>query len=89
LTLFDKQDTTALKSMVTQNMILQSISTSKEGQAVLKEDYLIQFVKNIASIPKDRKFEEKLFNFSIQVDGNMANAFTPCEFWYQEKLSHC
>ena len=44
---------------------------------------------NIANIPKDRKFEEKLLDFSIQVDGNMANAWTPYEFWYQEELSHC
>jgi hypothetical protein len=86
---FHKQDTTALKSMVTDKVTLQSISTNKEGKTVLKEDDFNQFVKNIASIPKDRKFEEKLLDFSIQVDGNMANAWTPYEFWYQEKFSHC
>lgn len=86
---FHKQDTTALKSMVTDKIILQSISINKEGKTVLKEEDFNQFVNNIASIPKDRKFEEKLLDFSIQVDGNMANAWTPYEFWYQEKFSHC
>ena len=86
---FHKQDTTVLKNMVTDKIILQSISINKEGKTVLKDDDYSQFVKNIASIPKDRKFEEKLLDFSIQVDGRMANAWTPYEFWYQEKLSHC
>lgn len=86
---FHKQDTTALKEMVTEKVILQSISTNKEGKTVLKEDDFNQFLENIASIPKEIKFEEKLLDFNIQLDGNMANAWTPYEFWYQEKFSHC
>ena len=46
-------------------------------------------MNNIASIPKDRTFEEKLLDFSIQVDANMANAWTPYEFWYNGNFSHC
>ena len=86
---FHKQDTSALKAMVTEKIILQSISINKEGKTILKEDDYTQFVKNIASIPKDAKFEEKLLDFSIQVDGPMANAWTPYEFWYQGEFSHC
>ena len=86
---FHKQDTTKLIAMVKGDIKMQSISVNKEGKTVLKESKYDQFVKSIASIPKDRKFEEKLLDFSIQVDGNMANAWTPYEFWYQEKFSHC
>jgi len=86
---FHKQDTTALKSMVTDKVILQSISTNKEGNTVLKEDDFNKFIRSIASIPKDRTFEEKLLDFSIQVDGKMANAWTPYEFWYNGSFSHC
>ena len=86
---FHKQDTTALKAVVTDNIILQSISTNNEGKTVLKEDAFNKFIKSIASIPKDRTFEEKLLDFSIKVDGNMANAWIPYEFWYQGQLSHC
>ena len=86
---FHKQDTTALKSMAKGNIKMQSISVNNDGQTVLTEEDYFQFVQNIGSIPKDRTFEEKLFDFSIKVDGNMANAWTPYEFWYQEKLSHC
>ncbi len=86
---FHKQDTTALKAMAKGNIKMQSIAIDKDGKTVLSENDYFQFIQNIASIPKDRSFEEKLLDFSIQVDGNMANAWTPYEFWYQEKLSHC
>ena len=86
---FHKQDTVALKAMVTDNIILQSVSKNKEGKTVLRQDDFNKFIKSIASIPKDNTFEEKLLDFSIQVDGNMANAWTPYEFWYNGNFSHC
>ena len=86
---FHKQDTTALKSMVANSITLQSISSNIEGKTVLRQDDFNKFIKSIASIPKDQTFEEKLFDFKIQVDGIMANAWTPYEFWFNGNFSHC
>jgi len=86
---FHKQDTTALKTMAKGNIKLQSIAVNKEGKSVLTESEYNQFLRSIASIPKDNTFEEKLLSFNIQVDGNMANAWTPYEFWYNGNFSHC
>lgn len=86
---FHKQDTTMLKAMAKGDILMQSISVDKEGKTVLQESDYSQFLKNIASIPKDRTFEEKLLDFNIQVDGNMANAWTPYQFWYNGNFSHC
>lgn len=86
---FHKQDTTALKTIVKGNMSMPSISVNKNGETVLSDMDFFRFAQNIASIPKDRTFEEKLLDFSIKVDGTMAHAWVPYEFWYQEKLSHC
>ncbi|WP_411894926.1 nuclear transport factor 2 family protein [Winogradskyella sp. A2] len=86
---FHKQDTTAMRTMARGDILLQSISVNKEGNTVLNENSYNDFLRNIASIPEDRNFEEKLLDFSIQVDGNMANAWTPYEFWYMDQLSHC
>ena len=36
----------------------------------------------------DLKFFEKIISFSIQVDGAMAHAWTPYEFYINEKLIH-
>ena len=86
---FHKQDTTALKAMVKGDIKLQTISVNKTGQTVLRENDYSNFVKGIASIPQENSFEEKLLDFSIQVDGPMANAWTPYEFWYNGNFSHC
>ena len=86
---FHKQDTTALKAMAKGNIKMQSISVNNEGKTLLDESNYFQFVKSIASIPKAKKFEEKLLGFNIQIDGNMANVWTPYEFWFDGKFSHC
>jgi len=86
---FHKQDTTALKALAKGNITLQSISTNKDGKTKLSNNNYYSFVASIASIPEDSKFEEKLLGFDIKVDGNMANAWTPYEFWYNDTFSHC
>jgi len=86
---FHKQDTVKLKAMAKAEITLQSIAVNKEGKTVLQESEYANFVRSIASIPKDRTFEEKLLSFSIQVDGKMANAWTPYEFWHNGNFSHC
>ncbi|WP_299117497.1 nuclear transport factor 2 family protein [uncultured Winogradskyella sp.] len=86
---FHKQDTTALKTMAKGDIKMQSIFVTPEGETVLKESDYNQFMKMLASIPEDAKFEERLLDFSIQVDGNMANAWTPYEFWFNGNFSHC
>ncbi|NNE31863.1 MAG: nuclear transport factor 2 family protein [Winogradskyella sp.] len=86
---FHKQDTVKLKTMAKGDINMQSISINTEGKTVLQENSYSQFVRSIGSIPKDRSFKEELLGFNIQVDGNMANAWTPYEFWFDSSLSHC
>ncbi|TCK69013.1 putative lumazine-binding protein [Winogradskyella wandonensis] len=86
---FHKQDTVKLKSMAKGNITMQSISVTKEGKTRLDENDYYAFIKNIAGIPKDKTFEEKLLDYKIQVDGKMANAWTPYEFWFNGNFSHC
>ncbi|MBT8245761.1 MAG: nuclear transport factor 2 family protein [Winogradskyella sp.] len=86
---FHKQDTVKLKTMAKGNIKMQSISVTKEQKTQLSENDYYGFVKNIAEIPKDKTFEEKLLGFDIKVDGHMANAWTPYEFWFDGNFSHC
>lgn len=58
---FQKQDTITLKIMVKGNIKMQSIAIDKDGKTVLSENNYFQFLQNIANIPKDCTFEEKLF----------------------------
>lgn len=86
---FHKQDSIAIKELVSKDLKLQSIGNSKEGFTQLRNEEFSAFLKSIVSIPKDKKFEEKLLDFKIRVDGDMANAWTPYEFWFNGKFSHC
>ena len=86
---FHEQDSLAIKQLVSEDLKLQSIGKNREGITQLRSEEFSAFLKSIVSIPKDQKFEEKLLEFKIQIDGDMANGWTPYEFWFNEKFSHC
>ena len=86
---FHKQDSVAINALVSKDLTLQSIGKNKEGVTQLSSQEFSVFLKSIVSIPKDTNFEEKLLDFKIRLDGDMANAWTPYEFWVNGNLSHC
>lgn len=84
---FHAKDTTKLKVLCDDTIILQSIAENVKGNKLSNEKPLL-FFKSIASIPAEVKFQEKILSYSIQVDGSMAHAWTPYEFYVNGKLSH-
>jgi len=78
-----------MRNLAADGIALQSIGANKEGETKLRISDFNKFLEGIVSIPKERKFEEKLKSYSIQVDGPMANAWTEYEFWIDGKMSHC
>ena len=86
---FHKGDTILMKSVMTDKLLMQTAYRNKEGKDVLVTDDAKKFVLAIANRPDDQKWDERLLDYSIQVDGNMANAWTPYEFWLNDAFSHC
>jgi hypothetical protein len=84
---FHAKDTIALKSYCHQDLILQTIVTQNEKNELKNEKFSF-FLKNIASIPKNITFQEKILDFTIESDGILAHVWTPYEFYVNEKLSH-
>jgi hypothetical protein len=84
---FHAKDSITMKSVCADKMILQSISESSKGTQ-LKNDSAQDFFRSIATIPNTILFEEKLLDYSIQVDGAMAHVWTPYELYVNNKLSH-
>lgn len=84
---FHQRDSVKIKSVCADTMILQSISEGKKGTK-LENETPSDFYKSIATIPNDMQFQEKILNYNIQIDGNMAHAWTPYEFYVNGKLSH-
>ncbi len=81
------RNTLKIKSVCADGMLLQSISESKDGTK-LTTDSVSGFLTSIAGIPADMKIEERLLGYTIQIDGAMAHAWTPYEFYINSKLSH-
>lgn len=87
---FHKQDSTALYTFVgSDSILLQTIFIAKNGTHNLRSEEFSALVESIISIPDSIAFQEKLFDFSIQVDGLMANVWVTYEFWYNNEFSHC
>jgi len=80
-------DTLKIQSVCHKEMKLQSI-TEKNAIGSLSFDSNSEFYKSIAAIPKNVKIEERILSYNIQIDGTMANVWTPYEFYINEKLSH-
>jgi ketosteroid isomerase-like protein len=84
---FHAKDTVKMKSVCSDKIILQSIMENAKGSK-LSDESAKEFYNSIATIPSDFKFEEKILSYSIQVDGTMAHAWTPYEFYINDKFSH-
>ena len=80
-------DTLKVQTVCHKEMKLQSIM-EKNGVGKLTFDINEEFYKSIASIPKNMKLEERLLSYNIQIDGTMAQVWTPYEFYIDGKLSH-
>ncbi|SHL48562.1 3-methyl-2-oxobutanoate hydroxymethyltransferase [Flavobacterium chilense] len=85
---FHQKDTIKMKSVCSSGIILQSISESPTKGNKLSDEMAQEFYKSIASIPSSMKFQEKILNYNIQIDGSMAHVWAPYEFYLNDKLSH-
>ncbi len=84
---FHQRDSVKIKSVCAEKMILQSILEGKKGNK-LENETPSDFYKSIATISNDMQFQEKILSYNIQIDGTMAHAWTPYEFYVKGKLSH-
>jgi hypothetical protein len=86
---FHQRDTMIIKETVAKGVILQTVSRTNTGGNEVRTESFSSFLKTIAGIPDSVKFKEVLIDYKIRVDGSMANAWTPYEFWLEEQFSHC
>jgi hypothetical protein len=84
---FHAKDTLKMKSTCSDKLVLQSISESTKGNK-FSEESPKEFYVSMATIPADMQFEERILSYNIQIDGTMAHAWTPYEFYINGKLSH-
>lgn len=86
---FHEQDSAKIKEVFSRNAIIQTIATPEDGDVKVENEDFATFLKSIVSIPKTTRFKEILKNFTIQIDGPMAHAWTPYEFLLDDTFHHC
>jgi hypothetical protein len=86
-----KHDTTMIKAVFHPSIRMQSIGMSRKTQQMelTTENGIADFVKQIGSLPASLAIEERLLSYEIRIDGQMATAWTPYEFYANGKFSHC
>jgi hypothetical protein len=86
---FHKGDTLIMKSVMAENLPTQTVFTTKDGKNMIQDGVGADFLKAIGSRPADQVWDERLLDYKVQIDGNLAHVWTPYEFWYNGQFSHC
>lgn len=84
---FHTRDSLKIKTVCYPNTIMQSISENSLGPKLTTEKGS-DFMKSVVAISKELKFEERLLSYTVKVDGTMAHAWVPYEFYIEGKFSH-
>ena len=77
-------DAKSLQEFFADSAILQTITRSGK----IRNEVVKDFVSQISSLPKDSADERITFDI-VKVDDGLAIAWTPYQFYYAGKFSHC
>ncbi|MCL1671610.1 nuclear transport factor 2 family protein [Elizabethkingia ursingii] len=83
-TAMKNSDSAGIKSSFTKQAILQTIM--KNGE--VKTEAIPAFAGTVAKAVKNT-LEERITFSAIHIDGNLASVWTPYQFYFQGKFSHC
>lgn len=82
------KNTDLIKASFHPDATMQTVK-SGETYSELGSNSVADFVNRIASTPETTTFDERIIEYQIKVDGDMASAWTPYEFYVNDNFSHC
>ncbi|MFD2202323.1 nuclear transport factor 2 family protein [Shivajiella indica] len=62
---------------------------SGESGGTLGSNSVQDFINRIATTPENIVLDERILEYDIKIDGQMAAVWTPYEFYVNDTLSHC
>ena len=83
----NKADSTTLKPLFAPGARLQTV-VSKDGSVSVKEDPIAGFITSVGRA-KPGSLDERLGSYTVQIDSDLATAFTPYQFYYNGQQRHC
>jgi hypothetical protein len=77
-----------LKNCFADSMVLQTITRNKEGKLAIRNESPAGFIEFISKETLGNADERITFDV-VKVDGPLAIAWTPYQFYYKGQFSHC
>lgn len=82
-------DSLLIKKVLYSEVSLKTVITNEAGETVLQKADIRDFIKAVGTKREGVKFDERLSGYDIKIDGDMAMAWTPYSFYFNDKFSHC
>ncbi len=83
----NKADSLVLKTLFTPGARLQTV-LNKDNTVSVKEDPIAGFIASVGKA-KPGLLDERLGSYVVHIDGDLATAFTPYQFYYDGQQRHC
>ncbi|RYE72758.1 MAG: nuclear transport factor 2 family protein [Oxalobacteraceae bacterium] len=81
-------DAASFKSVFAEKVVMQTISRTKEGNTVVRDENVNEFAEVVGKMKKDSADERISFE-TIRIDGPLAIVWTPYNFFHNGAFSHC
>jgi len=85
---FHHQDFKALSHSFSSSAVLQR-ATYTEGQSILRNQDVSQFINRVVTRPDNPIWNEVLGKPTVQRASNLATVWVPFRFYLDQELSHC
>lgn len=80
-------DSAIVHSVFSDKAIMQTVVKNQGGVVDLRDGSLQNFLKTVGT-PHDKVYDERILSYEIKIDGDMASAWTPYEFYLGDQFSH-
>jgi hypothetical protein len=87
-TAMKKADVALLKSTFSDSIIFQTIGRDWEGKTVVRNESPQAFAEQVSRAKPD-SLDERIIFETVKIDGSLAFAWTPYNFYYNGNFSHC
>ena len=85
----NQSDSLKMKTVMHVSMTLQSIQPNDIGEVKLLNQNIPSFLKLVTQYAKARNWEEELQSYVFNIDGSLAQVWSPYKFYLNGMLSHC
>lgn len=84
----NKADAEMVKAAFSPNAIMHTFARSQDGKMMVKDEQPSQFAMVVGQA-KAGSLDERIQFEKILIDGPLASVWTPYQFYYEGKFSHC